>query len=56
MSRTSKYIPSFKTEKQNAIRIATELRYSKKTINKLKNAKTEPELSRILCDARQGKI
>lgn len=41
---------------RQAIKTAKELMYSKKTIEKIKNAKTEFEITRILASARKGEI
>lgn len=40
----------------NAIRIATQLCYSETTINKIKNATTESEITRILRTAREEEL
>lgn len=42
--------------KYNAIRIATQLCYSETTINKIKNATTENEVTRILRTAREEEL
>ena len=42
--------------KYNAIRIATQLYYSETTINKIKNATTESEITRILRTAREEEL
>lgn len=42
--------------KYNAIRIATQLCYSKTTINKIKAATTENEVTRILRTAREEEL
>ena len=40
--------------KYDAIRIAKQLCYSETTINRIKTAKTESEITRILHDARKA--
>lgn len=40
--------------KYNAIRIAKQLCYSETTINRIKTAKTENKITRILHDAREA--
>lgn len=50
------YVQSLKYEKENTIKIAKELFYNQDTIEKLKNAKSTGELSRIMNDARKGVI
>lgn len=42
--------------KHNAIRIAKQLCYSENTINKIKNATTESEITRILRTAREEEL
>lgn len=42
--------------KFNAIRIATQLCYSETTINKIKNATSESEITRILRTAREEEL
>ena len=42
--------------KYNAIRIAKQLCYSETTINKIKNATTESEITRILHTAREEEL
>ena len=42
--------------KYNATRIATQLCYSETTINKIKNATTESEITRILRTAREKEL
>jgi hypothetical protein len=42
--------------KYNAIRIATQLCYSESVINKIKNATTENEVTRILRTAREEEL
>lgn len=42
--------------KYNAIRIAKQLFYSETTINKIKNATTESEITRILRTAREEEL
>ena len=42
--------------KYNAIRIATQLCYSETTIEKIKNATTESEITRILRTAREEEL
>lgn len=42
--------------KYNAIRIAKQLCYSETTINKIKNATTENEVTRILRTAREEEL
>ena len=50
------YIINFKAEQRRAIKIAQELFYGKTVIERLKEASTISELSRILRAAREGKI
>lgn len=40
-------------ERYNAVRIAKQLCYSESVIEKIKNAKTESEITRILRNARE---
>lgn len=42
------------TYKRNAIQAAKDLCYGEKVIAQLKNAKTESEISTIMCKARRG--
>lgn len=42
--------------KYNAIRIATQLCYSEATINKIKNATSESEITRIMRTAREEEL
>ena len=42
--------------KYNAIRIAKQLCYSENVINKIKNATTESEITRILHTAREEEL
>lgn len=42
--------------KYNAIRIAKQLCYSENVINKIKNATTESEITRILRTAREEEL
>ena len=42
--------------KYNAIRIAKQLCYSENVINKIKNATSESEITRILHTAREEKL
>lgn len=42
------------TYKGQAIQAAKDLCYGEKVITQLKNAKTEAEISRIMCTARKG--
>lgn len=42
--------------KKEAIKAAEELRYGKKVIERLEEAKSEHEVTRILTDARMGVI
>nr|DAX83694.1 MAG TPA: hypothetical protein [Caudoviricetes sp.] len=44
------------TIKYNAIRIAKQLCYSENVINKIKNATTENEVTRILRTAREEEL
>ena len=44
------------TIKYNAIRIAKQLCYSENVINKIKNATSESEITRILHTARQEEL
>ena len=44
------------TIKYNAIRIATQLCYSENVINKIKNATSESEITRILHTAREEEL
>ena len=44
------------TIKYNAIRIAKQLCYSENVINKIKNATTESEMTRILHTAREEEL
>ena len=50
------YVQFLKYEKENTIKIAKELFYNQDTIEKLKNAKSTGELSRIMNNARKGAI
>ena len=50
------YIINFKAEQKRAIKTANELYYGEEVIQRLKNATTVSELSRILRAAREGKL
>lgn len=43
------------TDIEMAVKTAKELCYGEKTIEKLRNAKTDREITRILCGARKEK-
>lgn len=49
----SQYKKTFSTYKKEAIRVAKELYYPQKVINKLNAAKTEVEVDNILAKARK---
>ena len=42
--------------KRRAITVAKDLCYSEKVINKLRNAKSEKEITTIMCKARKGEL
>lgn len=48
------YRSDLKYERENMIRVAGELHYSSSVIEKLKQAKSTNELSRIMTNARKG--
>lgn len=56
MTRNEYYAINFKAEQRRAIKIANELYYGKGVIEKLNNATTVDELSRILKAAREARI
>ena len=47
---------SFKTYQEDAIQVAEELMYGDTVIARLKNAKTEADICRIMATARNEKI
>ena len=47
---------SFKAYQEDAIQVAEELMYGDKVIARLKNAKTEADICRIMATARNEKI
>ena len=50
------FCETFEYEKKKTIRAARELCYSKHIISKLEAAKSSAEMSRIMKDARTGKL